>query len=174
MSQAGQYVSGGVAGVNKALTYYLSANMLQKTGDGTNLVVLYDTALNTPTLTGYDPLTGIFTAPEDGVYSINTTISYLGIVAGMVDMRIDFGFTGTGPDVGNFGYPIIAGNAFNMTSGAGLLRLNCSNIYRMNAGDNFDVQTQVAGGAPVVEITVGLVAPGTTPGGTWLKIAKLL
>lgn len=139
-----------------------STNQSNITGDGTVVnPLLFDTVVQD--FNGdYNPATGLFTAPVNGIYSVSFYVLLNGLTANHTGatVRIMSSNNNRGSRSGT------AGNmgTFRQLSGPGATdeaRIGQSNVMYLEAGDTINSSLQIFGGA----LVVGIIADGLTNAG---------
>ena len=118
--------------------------MPNATGDGTTVLLACDNTIFTDG--NYDTLTGIYTAPRDGVYIVSLTITFQKSLSTPTDYT-GGGFRGDGQQWLFF-------NSNVLTVGAAVLCSN-SSLAKMTAGQTFQFYCEVSG--PTKDVSIQIV-----------------
>jgi len=147
----------------------ISASISNVTGDSTAYLILFDRVYSNFG-SDYDNTTGLYTAPSDGLYSFNSTVSVNGLSAGMDRGYFRFRVSGTGPMVGEIG--VVRNNALAVADGTnGQWRFNGATSIFLNSGDTVGVTVTVEGAAKTADVSQGLASP---PAKTWFSGFKVV
>ena len=149
-----------VGSTSVAFAAYLTADVLNQTGAGTAVTVVFNaTTINTGT--AYATGTGIFTAPSTGFYQFNTSVSVGGIAAGMDTGLVQFKVAGTSTSVGDWSVTKLNPLA-TLSVGAAEWDNSGSVAFNLDAGDTVRVSVRIAGGGgDTADIIAGVVLGAT-------------
>lgn len=125
-----------------------SASVPNVTGNGVLYSAIFDTEIF-DTLGDYNNATGIFTAPDNGVYSFTAVINFSNIAPTNDSFNFDLVKNGTTSIHG------WSGGAAATCDTAGSLTSIAAIIINMTAGDTMQVQTRITGGPQTVGIEAG-------------------
>lgn len=126
---------------------YRSSDMLNVTGDGTPVIVVFNTE-NYDYSNSYDASTGFFTAPVSGRYVFYTGVALQGLTASHTSGNLSFQLTSS--------TPVYLANFANLRSSSNTLTLLESTIMNLTAGQQVFLQLSVSNGTKVVDISLGL------------------
>jgi len=122
------------------------------TGDGTVYTVIY-TTVDFDVRSNYNPATGIFTAPSDGVYKFCLTITLTNVSAAHTTGYAQFSHNGT------FAYSIHSGNPANLRNASTSFGYAGSMIIKLAAGDTIATHVVIANGTKTVSINGNQLSP---------------
>ncbi len=146
------------------------ANILNVTGAGAIFEIPFDrTQFN---IGGdFSIVTGIYTAPVDGVYEFNTCVSLQNLSAGMISGLINLEVKGTGPCVGQWSQ--VRNNPLGTadTTVGAVWRHSGSITVQLDANDTVNVEVSVSGG--VGDTATLSIGSGGPPSRTWFSGSKL-
>lgn len=168
IDSAGQLGTTGQSAVRSAFSAYLSADVLNFTGNGAAPTVVFDTEVF-DTNNDYNNATNVFTAPVNGVYQFNVTVSISNLSGAMTSGLGTFRVVGTSASVGTWG--ITRANPTvvqDVTTGTWRYNGGLSTI--LNAGDTVFCGVQVSNGAGN---TATLSTGGAPLGGTWFSGCRI-
>ena len=138
---------GGGSGPQASFYSYLSATLANATGDSTVVNPVPFNMFTTNIGSGFNPSTGIFTAPFNGSY-VFTSVIYL--------TNLSSGHTaGAGAFIlnGSQQFKAFDLNPYVVSEGTDLSQTCCSGIVKMSAGDTMQITLQVG---PLSSKTVGI------------------
>jgi len=129
---------------------YLSGNLTDVTGDGTNYTVIFDTKAFDQG-TNYSTSTGNFTAPVTGLYLLTSSITLSGVLAGNSSANLRFNSSLSKA------YRGLLFNPFTI-SVSGVVGVSFSLFVKLTAAENIASQIIVSNGTKVVDVLSGSVS----------------
>lgn len=136
-----------------------AGNIPNVTGAGATYTILFSTVLYN--LGGdFDTGTGLYTAPSDGLYTFNSTVTMGNLTSSMLSWVLYFVVSGTGPCVGQWSFT--RNRCYDLRDSIlNSLRVNGGISLLLDAGDTIGVQTQISGGAGnTARVDQGVPGPG--------------
>lgn len=154
--------------ISSSFSAYLSADVLNFTGNGAAPTVIFDTEVF-DTNNDYNNATNVFTAPVNGVYQFNVTVSISNLSGAMTSGLGTFRVVGTSASVGTWGITRANPTVVQDVT-TGIWRYNGGLSTVLNAGDTVFCGVQVSNGAGN---TATLSTGGAPLGGTWFSGCRI-
>jgi hypothetical protein len=120
----------------------------------------------------YNSGTGVYTAPANGLYMFNSTVSMGSITAAMTTIRFALDVAGTGPSVGTVSF--VRCNPYATKSGADIWRFNGGVNMYLNAGDIVSARITIENGAGNTASILGVAPAADALGRTFFTGCRII